>query len=149
MANEVRIVGLDKLDRRLKAMAKEASGKQIEAALVTGGLVIMSRAKELAPFLSGTLRRSIHVGGHTDKAGGFGSSPNGTDYGDIGGNVAQGTKSEVRIGTNIEYGPAVEFGTGRQRPQPYLRPAFDQEKQAALNDVAETLADLIERGAGA
>jgi HK97 gp10 family phage protein len=146
---EARVLGLDKLDKRLKAMAKEASGEQIEAALVVGGLVIMSRAKELAPVLSGTLRRSIHIGGYTDKSPDFGSSPNGAEYDDIGGNVGEGTQARILIGTNIEYGAAVEFGTGRQRPKPYLRPAFDQEKEQALSDVAETLSELIQTGAGA
>jgi HK97 gp10 family phage protein len=31
----------------------------------------------------------------------------------------------ARIGTNVEYAAHVEFGTGRMRAQPYLRPSLD------------------------
>ena len=33
------------------------------------------------------------------------------------------------VATNIGYGLYVEFGTRRQRAQPYLRPAFERAKQ--------------------
>jgi hypothetical protein len=152
MANNVASIrGENVLNRRLKAIASQASGKQTEAALTVGMFRIVSTAKEIVVKVSGTLGRSLHVGGHTELTPDFSVGPTQgrPDYGDIGGNVAQGTKSEVRGGTNIEYGPDVEFGTGKRRPKPYLRPAYDQEKQAALEDVAVTLVDLIERGAGA
>lgn len=29
------------------------------------------------------------------------------------------------VGTDVEYGPYIEFGTSRMRAQPYLRPALD------------------------
>lgn len=32
------------------------------------------------------------------------------------------------IGTNVEYSPYVEFGTERQRAQPYLLPALEEER---------------------
>ena len=32
---------------------------------------------------------------------------------------------EVRVGTNVEYGPHVEFGTIKSNAYPFLRPAFD------------------------
>ena len=50
------------------------------------------------------------------------------------------SKAHARIGTNIEYGPYVELGTSRQRAQPYLRPAYDEKRGAALQEVADVLA---------
>ena len=32
-------------------------------------------------------------------------------------------KTSAYIGTNVVYAPYVEFGTSRQKPQPFLRPA--------------------------
>lgn len=32
---------------------------------------------------------------------------------------------DVYIGTNVEYAPHVEYGTSRQKPQPFLRPAAE------------------------
>ena len=49
------------------------------------------------------------------------------------------SKAHARIGTNIEYGPYVELGTSRQRAQPYLRPAYDEKRGAALREVADVL----------
>lgn len=34
----------------------------------------------------------------------------------------------AQIGTNVDYAAPVEFGTARQAPQPYLRPALEQAK---------------------
>lgn len=48
-------------------------------------------------------------------------------------------KAHARIGTNIEYGPHVELGTSRQRAQPYLRPAYDEKRGEALQEIADVL----------
>ncbi len=34
------------------------------------------------------------------------------------------------FGTNVYYGPYVEFGTDEQRPQPHVRPAIDATRNA-------------------
>jgi len=49
-------------------------------------------------------------------------------------------KGHARIGTNIEYGPYVELGTSRMRAQPYLRPAYDEKRGEALQEIADVLA---------
>ena len=49
------------------------------------------------------------------------------------------SNAHARIGTNIEYGPHVELGTSRQRAQPYLRPAYDEKRNEALQEVANAL----------
>ena len=48
-------------------------------------------------------------------------------------------KAHARIGTNIEYGPYVELGTSRMRAQPYIRPAYDEKRKEALQEVADVL----------
>ena len=35
------------------------------------------------------------------------------------------TERMMQVGTNVEYAPAVELGTSRQKPQPYLRPSVE------------------------
>lgn len=35
---------------------------------------------------------------------------------------------EYRVGTNVDYAPYVEFGTRRQAPQPFMRPAIERLK---------------------
>ena len=54
--------------------------------------------------------------------------------------VESGEKS-VYIGTNVEYAPYVEFGTRRQDPQPYLKPAVMNhvnEYKAILDQVMKS-----------
>ena len=65
------------------------------------GLVAEGYAKKLCPVDTGTLRKSIT---HT------------TD------------DEAAYVGTNVEYAPAVELGTSRQKAQPYLRPAATEHQ---------------------
>lgn len=78
--------------------AIDAIGSAIAAALEEVGLVAEGYAKRLCPVDTGRLRNSItHVTRPDDNA--------------------------VYIGTNVEYGQYVEYGTLRQKAQPFLRPA--------------------------
>lgn len=63
-------------------------------------------AKRLCPVDTGRLRSSI-------------------TRGEI---ARDGNDLVATIGTNVEYARHVEFGTSRQRAQPYLRPALDAAK---------------------
>ena len=47
------------------------------------------------------------------------------------------------VGTNVEYAPAVELGTSRQRAQPYLRPALDSNTDAISRVFEKALARHI------
>jgi len=40
--------------------------------------------------------------------------------------------NEAVVGTNVKYGPYVEFGTKRQKAQPHVRPAFDLSQGKVL-----------------
>ena len=37
------------------------------------------------------------------------------------------------VGTNVEYAAFQEFGTSRMEPQPYMKPALDQNKENTVN----------------
>lgn len=45
-------------------------------------------------------------------------------------------KNKVVVGTSIEYAPKVEFGVG-QKAQPYLTPAFQQNRENIKQDIEE------------
>jgi phage gpG-like protein len=64
---------------------------------------------------------------------------------------------DVLIGTNLVYAKRVEYGffgqdsLGRhyaQAPRPYLRPAFDTKKEAALAFIASEIKKTIEHSGG-
>lgn len=41
----------------------------------------------------------------------------------------QAEKDMVKIGTNVEYAPYLEYGTSRMTPKPFLRPALDSKRE--------------------
>ena len=74
-----------------------------EKALLQTAADIVSVAKQLCPVDTGRLRQSI------------GADPVSKDL--------------VRVGTSVEYGKYVEYGTSRSPAQPFLTPAFAQARQ--------------------
>jgi HK97 gp10 family phage protein len=129
MNMHVTIRGGPELAAKLGRLSAAAAGEALENALVTGALKIVNAAQEKAPWLTGNLRRSIHVGGHADESLSVGLSQNiatrayeGTEGTDIGGNKHSRTKATVLVGTNVEYAKIQEYGgTIKAKNAPYLR----------------------------
>lgn len=160
------VTGSKQLSAKLKAMGGDVS-RHLEKAAVAGALVIQNKGKEKAPVKSGTLRRSIHIGGHEDQAPDF-------KAGDSNASVPLPEVSDdavtVYIGTNLVYAAIQEYGgtiTPKQAralffeidgeavvaksvtipARPYMRPAFDEGHAEALADTAAALADIIRAAA--
>ena len=120
MATRVDVRGDGELVAKLKRLAAKATPAQARAALMAGGLPIQTAAAQKARVKTGTLRRSIHT------------------------ETAETSDGAVaRVGTNVEYGPAQEFGTSRMSGQPYLRPAYDEKKGEALREMAAALKEMV------
>lgn len=82
------------------------------AAMERCGAEMERHAKQLAPVDTGRLRNSITH--ETEATGG---------------------KFTAIVGTNVEYGPAIELGTSKMAAQPYLKPA--------ATDHTDTLKSII------
>jgi len=144
------IVGMPELLRKLDALGKEGKGQAMINALVAGAMKINNKAKDNAPHKTYTLKRSIHIGGHVaESSPDFTSGDIGGDYSDVGGEVIGEDNASVLIGTNLIYAAAQEFGypSGNIPAQPYLRPALDTEKEAAVEDIGKALKIQIDRAA--
>lgn len=50
-------------------------------------------------------------------------------------------ENQVIVGTNVEYGPYVEFGTSRMEAQPHLRPAVTQN----LDRIQNLIRDIMQQ----
>ena len=85
---------------------------KVEIALEKIGLRAETHAKKYCPVDTGRLRNSIS---HTQSGD--------TEY----------------IGTNVEYAPYVEFGTSKQKAQPYLKPAVTNHIDEYKKIVKSTL----------
>lgn len=139
----VKIVG--DVDKKLAALQAGAADA-LELALKAGAMIVQNEAKARAPKRTSALRRSIIVEVRRN-----------------------GTTIEARIGPTVEYGKYIEYGTGiyaeggngrktpwvvslgggkffttrGQRPRPYLRPAFDEKREAALATMGKAFAKLF------
>ena len=108
----IKIEGLEKLNNRLQQYVNDAK-KRVRNTVHETLLLIESDAKQLAPVDTGYLRSSIHA----------------NFYGELAGTVS----------ANADYGIYVEFGTYSQRPQPYLTPAYQKNKEEFLRALKQAL----------
>jgi hypothetical protein len=144
--------------RSIAALGEAATGENMELALIAGALIPMNAAKIKAHVITGTLRRSIHIGGHTDLAPDFEFiGPLKSQYSDIGKNVHDSSGATVFVGTNLVYARREEYGfhgrdsLGRlynQAAHPYLRPAFDDNEDAMTREVEEAWREILEHALG-
>lgn len=116
----VNVEGVEELVAKLQGLAAKATGAQAAAALRAGALLIENDARQKAPIKTGTLRRSIHTNVET-----------------------AGDGAVARIGTNVEYAIYLEMGTSRMRARPYLRPAFDGNRNQALAEIRRALQAMV------
>lgn len=123
-SRSVTIIGLPQAQAKFSALAALVDSK-MTLILGAGALPIMNKAKALAPYRTGDLRRSIHP----EVTG-----PN-----------------TVTVGTNLVYAAAQEFGLpgggwqGSDIPaHPYLRPALDTGVAAATASMQKALRAVLE-----
>jgi hypothetical protein len=149
------IVGLKDLSRKFGKLSDIGRGQVLFRAGVVGMLVIINEAKRLAAYKTGTLRRSLHVGGAAgetpDFQGGLDSG-----YSDLGQGEVGTKTAEVFGGTDVPYGRRIEMGfedsdsLGRsfhQKARPFLRPAFDTKINEAIEAMRRAFVDLIVKAA--
>ena len=108
------------LARNFNRINRDANN-EIERAIVKSALIVERDAKLNCPVDTGRLRQSI--------------SHRLVEENDI---IAAET------GTNVEYAKSIEFGTSRQSAQPFLFPAYNNNKQRILRELARA----FRRGAG-
>ena len=147
----IKIIGLRELDRALKELTTAAARGAARRALEKAGGVIASAAAANAPVLSGKLREAIIVStrakGTSKGAAAYGAALRaGASKGaarQIARDANRGGSSEVLmyVGVKSDTGQGVlqEFGTAHHAAQPFLRPAWDGQKQAALDVVIDAL----------
>lgn len=128
----VRVDGLRELKEALEELPKATSTNVLKRALTKAAEPIETMAAAHAPMLTGHLKRSFNIGTKLSRRQ---SSLN-----------QKQSKVELYVGP----GPLVqaitqEFGTKTNRAQPFMRPAWDSQKNTALGLIKTNLADEIEK----
>lgn len=150
----ITLVGADEAARKFPRFAQAISGAQLMAAVTAGAKVVQNTAKVKVPKRTQMLARSITI------------EP-----------IEQSeTSASVKVGPSEPYGKYVEYGTGvyatgpggssakkvpwrfktgdgswvttrGQRPQPFMRPAWDENQSEIRQEIRDALADMVEGAA--
>lgn len=115
----VSVEGGEELARRLSQLSESMSGAVLVEATLAGAGPIKETASQRAPRDEGRLSRSIDA--EVVKA--------------------EPRRAAVHVGPNRNafYGMFVELGTRHIAAKPFLRPAFDMEKDKAVEAIADHL----------
>ena len=111
MSDEIRIIGLDKLQKKLIGNADLGRVRNVVKA---HGASLQRNAQRNAPVRTGNLRRSI---GLDIEDGGFAAV----------------------VTARADYAAYVEYGTRYMPEKPFLRPAFEQEEDSFKKDITNLL----------
>lgn len=105
-------------DKEVLAMFEKIANevpKAMKDIVSNAGAVALTEARNKVPVDTGALKGSL------------------TLEVDLNGDTPSAT-----VGTNLEYAPAVEYGTSRHRPQPFMRPAEEMAKNK-MNEIAKAV----------
>jgi HK97 gp10 family phage protein len=113
---------------------------------------IQERAKELVPVDTGRLRETIIVKAGFNKQQGVVFSAVGLQKitwrmrKNIRKKKEAGTISKTALESDAYYGKFVELGAPghNQKPEPFLRPAFDEQHVTILNEYKKEVSDVLE-----
>lgn len=144
MADVVEMKGLAQLQARMKALPVELRGQPLKDALLAAAEPIVRDAETLAPKRTGKLARAIvaRLNGRTEHDA------------EVDVTVRTG-KSGAYYWKFVEFGHRVRQSRRRTRAEklavaelvpakPFLRPAFEAQKMAALNIFTQKLASGLE-----
>lgn len=129
MQVSLKVLGQKDIVRRLNLMPDATAGKALSKAAMAGAKVIVSAAKARAPVRTHKLQESI-TAEVTEKS---------RDH------------VEATIGPGKEgfYGMFIELGTSKMPARPFLRPALDENEEAAIQAVWHELEAQILKAARA
>lgn len=145
---DIELIGDKKLIKKLKALSAATAKKVVRPAIEKAVKVVAKEAKRLAPEQTKLLKKSIGQRVKTYKHSGAIVGIIGPRTGFKKEVIVDG-KGEVRNPT--KYAHLVELGTSKRAAQPFLRPALENKRSAALailrSDIAKNIDKQIKAGA--
>jgi len=151
---ELKVTGVQELQQKFRELSLDFNSV-MAGALVAGCFVVSNDAKDRCPYVTGNLKRSIHIGtgpemttvispiqpeGDGTTARQMPATPGIVMR--IADDLAGGKRVELLIGTKVWYGWRIEFiGEGK----PFLRPALDENRQEVHAEVRRALQQVIRK----
>lgn len=133
------------LGRFMQDAIAQTEGRNLDRALAAGALLPVNAAKRYAPYRTGNLRRSLHVGGFEEmtpdrsgivQRGAAVPGPNGAVR-----------RRSVYWGTDVVYARTQEYGRGNIPARGYIRRAHAETRAAVVREVGEALVQLLRAAA--
>lgn len=135
MVEIVKLSGFKELAEALEQLPKATARNTLRRVLRKAAEPTREAAQAKAPILSGRLRESVVVGTQLTRRQKADARKEGTYF------------SEIHVGTAKGYSVPQEFGTVDHAAQPFMRPAWDQNKDKALKIIGDELGNEIEKAA--
>lgn len=139
MAVRVKVEGLRDLDEALGELPKSTAKAVLRRILKKAGQPIANDAQIKAPVLSGALKMSIGVGTKLTRR-------QASQHRKLFKNDKASAEMFVGPG-GLTQAITQEFGTFKEPPQPFMRPAWDGNKNTALDIIKSELGTEIEAAA--
>ena len=136
MITSMKITGLSDLGRNLKALEEKVQGQVLRRAVEAGAQPVLESAKSNAPVDTGQLRDSLEI--TTSLKEGTAVASVGTGEKDY--------QGETFYASFVEYGHTTKQGK-HVPPKPFLRPAFDSNKERSMGIIVDELKRGIEQAA--
>jgi HK97 gp10 family phage protein len=138
----VKIEGLAALEKELNKLSKAAGKSVLRRSLKKAVEPAIAAAKANVPVASGALIGSIDV---SLKLAPRQAGLHRKMFKDDRAAVELFLGPSYSLGAGGRHGHLVEFGTYKTAPQPFMRPAWDQEAQPTLDRLARHLWDEFEK----
>jgi len=156
-----KVTGVDKVVAALQKAGLDIADA-FATGLVSGALLVNNDAKKKAPYKTGNLKRSLHIGlgnaqgdvqqNVTDKdtSDAAPSMPRSAAFRAIADELRKEGRAVVTVGTDVDYAASQEYlwerlgpGTHGTNTGPFLRPALDDNRARIGKEVGEATRAVI------
>lgn len=146
MADTQNLTGFKELAEALKALGPKVAKNGLRRATSAGAAIVRNEARKRAPVDTGELKRDIMMKRERDARGGDTTGAVYVVY------VRAGKKSRAagkkrNVHRDSFYWKFLEFGTQKMAAKPFLRPAFEANKEAAVEAIGKSLDETIQAAA--
>lgn len=134
MTMKMQLTGLNELVKRLRELPLEMRAKTLRGAVSTAAEIVRAEAILRAPVYTGSVQKGHPPPGTLKKEIFKARYPE----------ECNDTREVWQVNVKRRYGAyyahMVEYGTVKMPPQPFMRPAWDAKRQAALDAMGTYLA---------